>query len=150
MLREISRAPSAAITAASAGMPRLLADQHATIDRARGKQLLPARVSGSASGSTRLYSFVFFLCIFFMMDLYRKRSKKVSLCTKKFNSVTDDVALLKHTGCLQDARNSVGCFGDDYHTISEDTGGAWRLLMTCSRCVNRFSIDFSLIFVEFH
>ena len=37
------------------------------------------------------------------------------------------LALLKHTGCLQDAWNSVGCFRNDYHTISEDTGGARRL-----------------------
>ena len=66
------------------------------------------------------------------------------------SSVTDDMALLEHTGCLQDAWNSVGCFGDDSHTISEGTGGAWRPLMTCSRCANGFSIDFSLVFVPFH
>ena len=59
------------------------------------------------------------------------------------------MALLKHTGCLQDAWNSVGCFGDDYHTISEDIGGAWRPLMACTWCVNRFSIDFHGVFVEF-
>ena len=56
-----------------------------------------------------------------------------------FNSVTEDLALLKHTGCLQDAWNSVGCFGDDYHTTSEDAAGAWRPLTICA-------VDVSTVF----
>ena len=38
-----------------------------------------------------------------------------------------DLALLKLTGCLQDVWSRVGRFGDDYHTISEDTDGVRRL-----------------------
>ena len=38
-----------------------------------------------------------------------------------------DLALRKLTGCLQDDWSSVGCFGDDYYTISEDVSGARRL-----------------------
>ena len=37
------------------------------------------------------------------------------------------LALRKLTGCLQDAWSSVRCFGDEYDTISEGTGGARRL-----------------------
>ena len=48
-----------------------------------------------------------------------------------------------------DAWNSAGCVGGDYDTISEDTGGTRRPLMTCSRCINRFLIHFSLFFVDF-
>ena len=64
-----------------------------------------------------------------------------------------DLSLLKLTGCLQDTWSGVGCFGDDYHTVShyqtESTGGARRPLMTCSQCTSWVSIDFSLGFADF-
>ena len=74
---------------------------------------------------------------------------KTRLGPKLYEREMENKRTLSNTsifGCLQDVWNSVGCFGDDYHTISKDTGGAWHPLMTCSRCVNRFCIDFSLIF----
>ena len=69
-----------------------------------------------------------------MTELNKKKLDFVKKDQKKFNSVTEDLAPLKYTGCLQDAWSSVGCFGDAYHTISEDAAGAWRPLAICSRC----------------
>ena len=63
-----------------------------------------------------------------------------------------DLTFLKLTGCLQDARSGEGCFGVDYHTISEARavpGGALMSEMTCSRCVNCVFIDFSLFWLVY-
>ena len=64
-------------------------------------------------------------------EIIQKIIRKIQISLKKsflgLPVSPSDLALLKLTGCLQDAWSSVGCFGDDYHTISEDMGGARRL-----------------------
>ena len=57
---------------------------------------------------------------------------------------------LPDNDCLQDAWNSVGCFGDDYYAISDDPDGARGPLMTCRRCVNWFLLIFHWVFDDFH
>ena len=53
--------------------------------------------------------------------------KKLEKVKKSLVVSSSGLALRKLTGCLQDAWSSVGCFGDEYHTISEGTGDARRL-----------------------
>ena len=53
------------------------------------------------------------------------------------------LALRKLTGCLQDAWSSVGCFGDEYHTVSEGTGGTRRLSDDLQSMYQLFFIDIS-------
>ena len=65
--------------------------------------------------------------IFYDEIIQKKTKKKPKKVRKSLVVSPSDLALRKLTGCLQDAWSSVGCFGDDYHTISEGTGGARRL-----------------------
>ena len=69
--------------------------------------------------------------------------KKGQIKTKKSLVVPpSDLALRKLAGCLQDAWSGAGCFGDDYHTILEDMGGAQRLS-------DDLQSTYQLIFIDF-